>query len=165
MQAGISNAIHCGASATPSGRGTRQIRGIDRPLLATSDSAIICFLGTFGRQLAGIRDSCRSMHRHRPYRSVAKTNLLADLAPIRRIWERIRDASEAAYRIPAPYGSVPLFKRLGLSKADALPSPIVVDENNPSVFERSADGCLICQCSRDLPVNDFSPTDGCHSYL
>jgi hypothetical protein len=55
--------------------------------------------------------------------------------------------------------------RLRLPKADAFPSSVILNEINPNVFERSSDGCFVCQRNWDLPVNDLGPTDRCHTYL
>ena len=42
---------------------------------------------------------------------------------------------------------------------------VILDEINPSGFERSTDGCFICKRHWDLPVNDLGSTDRGHAYL
>jgi hypothetical protein len=57
------------------------------------------------------------------------------------------------------------FKPLRLPKAYAFPPFVILDEIDPRVFKRSAEGRFICQCDWDLPVNHFGSTDRGHAYL
>jgi len=50
-------------------------------------------------------------------------------------------------------------------KADAFPSPVIVNEINSGGFERSAKGGFICEGNGDFPVNDLGPTDSCNANL
>jgi hypothetical protein len=59
----------------------------------------------------------------------------------------------------------PFFDPLRLPKADAFPSPIILDEINSCRFDSSADSRLVRKCDRDLPINNLGSTDGRHADL
>ena len=59
--------------------------------------------------------------------------------------------------------SHPFFGSLRLAKAHPFPSPVILDEINPSGFECSADSRLNGQGNRYLPVYNLGSSDGCHA--
>jgi hypothetical protein len=64
-----------------------------------------------------------------------------------------------------PQSLFSFFEGLRLPKTNAFPTSVIVDEINPSVFERASDSCFVCQRNGDLPVNNLGPTDRCDAYL
>jgi hypothetical protein len=59
--------------------------------------------------------------------------------------------------------SYPFFGSLRLAKAHPFPSPVILDEINPSGFECAADSRLNGQGNRYLPVYNLGSSDGCHA--
>jgi hypothetical protein len=59
--------------------------------------------------------------------------------------------------------SHPFFGSLRLAKAHPFPSPVILDEINPSGFECSADSRLNGQGNRYFPVYNLGSSDGCHA--
>jgi hypothetical protein len=75
-------------------------------------------------------------------------------------------SEEGGGREAAPHVDLyPFFGPLRLPKADAFPSPVILNEINPCRFESTADSRLVRECDRDLPINDLGSTDGRHADL
>jgi hypothetical protein len=60
---------------------------------------------------------------------------------------------------------LPFFEYLRLPKANAFPPSVTLDEINPSIFERSTDGRIICESHWALPINHLGSTDRGHANL
>ena len=71
--------------------------------------------------------------------------------------------SQAFLPVLRSIASHPFFGSLRLAKAHPFPSPVILDEINPSGFECSADSRLNGQGNRYLPVYNLGSSDGCHA--
>ena len=73
--------------------------------------------------------------------------------------------AQAFLPVPRSIASHPFFGSLRLAKAHPFPSPVILDEINPSGFECAADSRLNGQGNRYLPVYNLGSSDGCHAQL